>query len=133
MPSISDENARASRRSEKWVLTKLKFLKKYKFTIAYENFSAPGWFTEKLTHPMLVNSIPIYIGHESVKKDFNTKSFINFHDFKNMEKFIDYIIKVDNDDKLYEKILREPWYKNGKTPKDFDNKLFLKRLKKIFE
>ena len=118
--------------SQNWVLDKLDFLNKYKFTIAFENFSKSGWITEKLTHPMLVNSIPIYFGHKDVNKEFNTKSFLNYNDFNNMEEFIDYIKKVDNDDRFYEKMLREPWYKDNKLPKDFDNKRLLKRFKEIF-
>ncbi|MDP3966123.1 MAG: glycosyltransferase family 10 [archaeon] len=133
MSPIKAKNARESRRSENWVLTKLDFLRRYKFTIAFENFSAPGWTTEKLTHPMLVNSIPLYVGHKDVNKDFNTKSFINFQDFGNMKDFIKYIIKVDQDENLYKEILRAPWYKDSKMPKDFDNNRFFKRLKKIFD
>ena len=132
MPPINSDSPKKSRMSQNWVLDKLDFLNKYKFTIAFENFSKSGWITEKLTHPMLVNSIPIYFGHKDVNKEFNTKSFLNYNDFNNMEEFIDYIKKVDNDDRFYEKMLREPWYKDNKLPKDFDNKRLLKRFKEIF-
>jgi hypothetical protein len=49
-----------------------------------------------------------------------------------MKDFIDYIIRVDNDDALYERILREPWYKDNKLPKDFDTRKVLKRFNQIF-
>jgi alpha(1,3/1,4) fucosyltransferase len=132
MPPISSDSAKKSRASSNWVLDKLAFLKKYKFTIAFENFSRPGWVTEKLTHPMLVNSIPIYVGHKDVRRDFNTKSFINCNDFKNMKDFIEYIIKVDNDDMLYKEILKEPWYKDNKMPPEFYEERVLNRFKEIF-
>jgi alpha(1,3/1,4) fucosyltransferase len=132
MPPISYNSPRESRLSSNWVLDKLKYLKRYKFTISFENFSKSGWTTEKLTHPMLVNSIPIYFGHKDVNKEFNTKSFINYNDFNNMDEFIKYIIKVDNDDELYEKILREPWYNDNKLPPGFDEERIIKRLKEIF-
>jgi hypothetical protein len=133
MPPIgSHSDAKKSRLARTWVEDKLDFIKKYKFTIAFENISRPGWTTEKLTHPMLVNSIPIYIGHPSVVKEFNPNSFINFNNFKNMKEFIEYIIKVDKDDKLYERMLREPWYKDNKLPRDFDIKRIQKRFKEIF-
>ena len=131
-PIGSHLNARKSRASGIWVQEKLNFLKDYKFTIAFENFYQPGWTTEKLTHPMLVNSIPIYFGHKDVNKEFNPKSFINFNDFKNINEFIDYIIKVDKDDKLYEKILRESWYKDNKQSKEFNEERILKRFIQIF-
>ncbi len=132
MPPISHGNPKESRVAENWAMNKLNFLKSYKFTIAFENLSKPGWVTEKLTHPMLVNSIPIYVGHKDVNKEFNTKSFINYSDFKNMKEFIDYIIKVDNDDKLYEKILKEPLYKDNKFPKDLDIRTIQNKFKRIF-
>jgi hypothetical protein len=132
MPPIGHGSPKKSRESANWAKEKLDFLKSYKFTIGFENFSAPGWVTEKLTHPMLVNSIPIYFGHKEVAKDFNTRSFINANDFKNIKELIKYVIKVDNDDKLYEKILNEPWFKDNKFSKDFDNERLLKRFKEIF-
>jgi len=131
-PPIKSDSSKKSRISLNWVQEKIDYLKPYKFTIAFENFYQPGWTTEKLTHPMLVNSIPIYFGHKDVNKEFNPKSFINFNDFKNINEFIDYIIKVDKDDKLYEKILRESWYKDNKQSKEFNEERILKRFIQIF-
>ncbi len=132
LPIGNYTDAKKSRFAVNWVEEKLDFLKPYKFTISFENASVSGWITEKLTHPMLVNSIPIYFGHEDVSKEFNTKSFINYNDFKSMKEFINFIIKVDNDDSLYEKILNEPRYKDNKIPEDFDIKRIEKRFKEIF-
>lgn len=89
---------------------KIQFIKDYKFTIAFENSSYPGYTTEKIFEPMLVNSIPIYWGNPLVYKDFNPKSFINCHDFKNMDEVIEKIIEVDNNPELYKQILNEPYF-----------------------
>ncbi|HIH52430.1 MAG TPA: hypothetical protein HA284_02745 [Nanoarchaeota archaeon] len=132
MHSISHDTPKNSRISENWVLEKLNFIKKYKFTIAFENSSNSGWITEKLTHPFLVNSIPIYFGHKDVEKNFNSKSFLNFNDYKNMNEFIKRIIEVDQNDKLYEKYLREPVFKGGKIPEIAYEERILKRFKEIF-
>jgi len=134
MPPISSGDPKKSRLSKNWSKEKLKFIRPYKFTIAFENFAGSGWVTEKLTHPMLVNSIPIYFGHNDVNKDFNTKSFINYNDFKNMKELINHIIKVDNDNRLYEKYLKQPWYKNNKYSKNIhiNDKKILKRFCEIF-
>ena len=59
---------------------KRKFLSEYKFTIAFENYSYPGYQTEKLFDAMQVNSIPIYCGDPNVELTFNTKSFVNTAD-----------------------------------------------------
>jgi len=133
MPPIGNhKDPKKSRLTNNWVEEKLNFINNYKFTIAFENKFISGGVTEKLTHPMLVNSIPIYVGHPSVVKEFNPKSFINFNEFKNMKEFINFIMKVDKDDELYEKILREPWYKNENLPKDLDIQRIQKRFKDIF-
>ena len=67
MPPIGSHiNPRESRSSFLWVKEKLKFIKPYKFSIGFENLSSPGWVTEKLTQPFLVNSVPIYFGHPEV-------------------------------------------------------------------
>ncbi|HEY9851381.1 MAG TPA: glycosyltransferase family 10 [Leptolyngbyaceae cyanobacterium] len=60
---------------------KKKFLSQYKFTIAFENYSYPGYNTEKLLDPMNVNSLPIYWGNPHIALHFNTKSFINAHEY----------------------------------------------------
>lgn len=62
---------------------KKQFLKMYKFTIAFENYSYPGYQTEKLYDAMSVNSIPIYFGDPFIGEVFNVKSFINARDFIN--------------------------------------------------
>src|SRR3989339_823106 len=113
-------------------LLKINFLKNYKFTIAFENSVTPGYNTEKLIHPIIANSIPIYFGDPFVSRDFNTKSFINVHDFKNMDDVIKRIIQIDNDNKLYERILNEPWLKDNKKNKYMDEKKLKKRMKEIF-
>ena len=53
----------------------------YKFTVAFENNSALGYNTEKLTDPMLAGSIPIYFGNPQIGRHFNTRSFINAHEY----------------------------------------------------
>ena len=132
MVPISNSSPRASRVSPDWVKTKIDFIKKYKFTIAFEN-DKNSYITEKLVHPLLVNSIPIYFGNEKVGKDFNTKCFINYNDFNNMKEFIKHIINVDKDDELYKQYLEQPIFNNEKQ-RDFDNEERIeKRLNEIIE
>lgn len=133
MPPVSNDDPRASRVSKDWVDTKLEFLKPYKFTIAFENETKDGWTTEKLTHPMLVNSIPIYIGNERVGRDFNTERFINFSDFKGMKEFIEYIIRVDTNDELYRKYLEQPIFNTQKQHYFASHKRVADKLKEIIE
>jgi hypothetical protein len=92
---------------------KLEFIRKFKFTIAFENSSYPGYTTEKLIQPMLVHSLPIYWGNPMVVKDFNPKSFINYHDYQDDEAVIEKIIELDRNDDLYLQYCAEPYYHNN--------------------
>ncbi len=108
------------------------FVRNYKFTIAFENSSYPGYATEKLFEPMLENSIPIYWGDPLVDRDFDTGSFINYQDFGTDEKLIERIIEVDRNDDLYMRMLSQPWYKDNKMPDCCREELIIEHFKKIF-
>jgi hypothetical protein len=102
------------------VSNKIEFLKSYKFTICFENSEYPGYTTEKLIHPKLVDSIPIYWGNPDVAKDFNTKAFINAYDLKDLDELVSFIIEVDKNDNLYFDMLNETHFKDDKIPFDLD-------------
>ncbi|MBQ4162539.1 MAG: glycosyltransferase [Parabacteroides sp.] len=102
---------------------KMVFIKDYKFTIAFENSSLPGYTTEKIMEPMIVNSIPIYWGNPDVGKDFNEKSFVHIKDKATMDLVIEEIIRLDSDDDYYLEKLSEPWLLSGCTYKDWFSSL----------
>jgi hypothetical protein len=60
---------------------KIDFLRQYKFVIAFENSSRPGYNTEKLTHAIEADCVPIYWGDSEVGRQFNVHRFINAHDY----------------------------------------------------
>ncbi len=91
-----------------WGRSKLAFISKYKFTIAFENCAMDGYTTEKLSQPLEANSIPIYWGNPVVAKDFNPKAFINCHDFNSFDEVIERIKFLDSNDEAYMAMLREP-------------------------
>lgn len=98
---------------ENWVITKLKFLQLYKFTIAFENTSLSGYTTEKLYHPFQAYSIPIYWGNPDVCEQFNPKAFINANDYgEDFEGLIEKVIELDTDDEKYLAMLREPPFRS---------------------
>ena len=68
------------RKGDLWQ-TKRRFLESYKFTIAFENYSFPGYNTEKLLDPMLAGSLPIYFGNPRIHEHFNQRSFVNGHEY----------------------------------------------------
>lgn len=112
---------------------KLKFLNEYKFTICFENSETNGYTTEKIVHPKLVNSIPLYWGNPAVSKDWYTGSFVDYYKFNNLDDYIRYIIELDNDDSLYFDMLSKPHFDNDKIPHDLDYRTMLNFLEKVFD
>jgi len=93
---------------ENTIKAKIEYCKKHKFVMAFENGSHPGYVTEKILDGFYSNSIPIYWGSKTVGIDFNTDAFINGHDFNSFEELLEYIVKIDKDDALYNNIVSQP-------------------------
>ena len=113
------------------VSDKLQFIDQYKFTIAFENSEHEGYTTEKLVHPKLVDSIPIYWGNPLVSLDWNTESFVNYYDHMSIRKMIEYIKEIDNNESLYLEILGKSHYNHSTIPRDHDVDNLLIFLKNV--
>ena len=107
------------------------FISKYKFTFAFENSSYPGYTTEKILDPLLCGSIPLYWGNREVAKDFNPKSFLNYHDYENDEEFMAKIIEYDTNKNLYLEMLSEPPFNDNKINEFVDKDNLKSRMKYI--
>ena len=90
-----------------FVKDKIQFLKKYKFSIGMENSEADGYASEKIIDSFLAGTIPIYYGDYMIDEYINPKSYILIRNEKDIQIKINYIKKIDNDDKLYRSILKE--------------------------
>ena len=101
-------------------INKINFIKKYKFNLCFENKSQPGYITEKLTDAMIAKTIPIYWGCNRVGEEFNKKSILFRNDYSSDEEFIEKIIEVHKTPKLYEEIIREPYFLNNEPNKYYD-------------
>lgn len=86
----------------------INWLSGYKFIIAFENKTFPGYMTEKLFQAYYAGAIPIWYGDRKALKDINPKAIIYSGDFKSLNELGDYVKRVDEDPELYEKIWREP-------------------------
>jgi len=119
------------------VSDKRKFQSDYKFSVAFENNAYrpqhPGYTTEKIMEPMTVNSIPIYWGNPLINKEFNIQSFVNFYDFNDFGKMIEYIIDLDKNTDKYLEILRTPWFVSNIIPEDNRIENIKSFLYKIFQ
>lgn len=90
------------------------FLSKCKFVIAYENQAYPGYLTEKVFNAYFAGAVPIYYGHPTVLNDINKKAVIYAGDFHNLDEVVEYVKKVDNNDKLYCSIYKENIVKHNR-------------------
>ena len=84
---------------------KIAFLMDYKFNIAFENESYPGYTTEKLPESFIGNTVPIYWGNPLIDKEFNAGAFINAHEFRNLDQVVEFVVELDRNDLLYRKYL----------------------------
>ena len=112
---------------------KLSFLSRYKFTIAYENSSYPGYVTEKIADAFAADSLPVYWGNPVVDRDFNPASFINYHDLGSNDAVIERIIELDQDDEAYLEVLRQPRYPDNRFPDFAQPDQIKERLQQIVE
>jgi len=102
------------------VKNKIKFLSFYKFSIAMENTEGQGYVSEKIIDSFLAGTIPIYYGGYMIDEFINPKSYILIKNENDMLKKIEYIKKIDNDDKLYKTILNEKLFINDNLVKISD-------------
>jgi hypothetical protein len=85
------------------------FMSGYKFSLAFENSSAPGYITEKLPQAMAAGTIPVYWGDPTVDRTFNPRSFIWLRSEADIGQAVERIIELDNDPEKYRAMLHEPW------------------------
>ncbi len=102
---------------------KLAFQKQYKFAMAFENSSHSGYTTEKLVEAFAAQTVPIYWGDPDIGKVFNEKAFINVLKYESLEAAMEQIIKIDEDDALYQQMLQEPALNNISYVEQVKNEL----------
>ncbi len=76
--------------------------KTYKFYLAFENSACVDYVTEKLKHPLSNNMIPIVMGGVNYDVRAPPHSVINVLDYKSPKDLAEYLILLDEKQKLYE-------------------------------
>ena len=89
------------------VSDKLKFLSNYKFSICFENSKTQGYISEKLVDAFEAGTIPIYYRDDTVAELLNNRAYIHVRDKNDFDEKIELIKKIDNNDTLYQEIIRE--------------------------
>ena len=84
-----------------WNASKVRFLSRYKFNIAFENSNADGYITEKLTDCFLGNTVPIYYGGAGNTAPFPREAMIYANDYADEDALLARIREVNENDGLY--------------------------------
>ena len=95
------------------VNNKLEFELQHKFSIAFENSSRSGYVTEKIVSSIVANTIPIYWGSPTIGEEFNTKRFINCHDYASFEKVLERVRELDTNDEAFLEMINQPLAAEG--------------------
>ncbi|WP_318466391.1 glycosyltransferase family 10 domain-containing protein [Photobacterium leiognathi] len=78
------------------VESKSETLKKYKFTICFENAQMiEGYITEKIFDCFFAGSVPIYWGAPNISTHIPKECYIDFRDFNNYSELYDFIKNID--------------------------------------
>ena len=108
------------------IKNKIEFLQTYKFSISMENTNGDGYVSEKIIDSFLAGTIPIYYGDYLIDEYINPKVYILIKGDKDIHEKIEYIKKIDQNDELYNSIIRESIFINDKYT-DIMNKIELER------
>ena len=103
----------------------------YKFVLSLENGIEYGYITEKLINPIIAGSIPIYAGPEDAFSIINKERVIYIYDFTDYNELLEYIKKIDNDDELYNSIIRKDIFISDLNFDTFENNLLLELKKSL--
>ena len=76
---------------------KLAFLRHFRFNIAFENESFPGYLTEKIVDAFTAGCVPIYHGDPYVESTFSPAAFIHVRDESGYGEAIERILALDRD------------------------------------
>jgi hypothetical protein len=75
-------------------------LKKYKFSICFENSSFPGWVTERIFDSFLAGCVPIYLGDPNILSRVPREAFIDMRHFKSYDQLYAYIKNMNSNEYL---------------------------------
>lgn len=113
---------------------KINFFNKFKFNISIHYTNTDYILQEKIFHSYFSGAIPIFFGNRFILEEgFNPNSFINLHDYSNLDDFLELVKEIDNNEELWKKYIEEPIYLDNKLPEYFDFDYTLNFLEKIIE
>lgn len=87
----------------------IKIKSPYKFSIASENATFPGYTSEKILTSLASHTVPIYFGDPNITEIVNPECFLNCNALKDLEEIVELVKRVDEDDDLWSRMISSPW------------------------
>jgi hypothetical protein len=113
---------------------KIGFFQKNKFNISIHYTNTDYILQEKIYHAFFSGAIPIFFGNKYILEEgFNPESFINLHDFTDLDCFLSLIKEIDANQSLYKKYIESPIFIDNKLPEYYDFDYTLNFLEKLVE
>jgi hypothetical protein len=109
--------------------TKLNTIRKYKFTLAFENSDDRDYVTEKFFQPLEVGSVPVFYGTSNIADFAPPHSYINAKDFSSAKELADYLKFLDRNDDEYESYLE--WKKKGDIGDNLRHLIAIRKINSI--
>jgi hypothetical protein len=134
--------------------------KPFKFALVFENNAEQGYLTEKILNAFLADAIPVYFGHPGIRNVFNPERFI-FCEFpieslrarnaegerlnkdkaewlkdvarNELESCVAHIKMVERDTDLFKYMLRQPIFRDGQLPDDFNITAIGQKFRLLYE
>lgn len=130
---LNNTGIKSTRNSLDWRMESIEIRSPYKFSIAAENATFPGYVSEKLISCLQAATVPIYWGDPTVTVDFNQEAFINCHNYTSLDEVIAKIREIDEDDAQWYNIVTTPWHTDEQLRcKKEEDKAYIEFLMRIF-
>lgn len=98
----------SGRREIGWRRSKIAYQRRFRFVVAFENRSHPGYTTEKLYDALVAGAIPVYWGNPRVDDDFDPRAFIWCRGPEDVERVVGVVAALDADPSLAAELLAGP-------------------------
>ena len=109
------------------VLNKDLIISNYKFCLVIENMRDFSYITEKIFHPIISGSVPIYLGAPDINKYIPSDCFINLSEYKDWNQLCKFIKNFDKNDYQNFLVSREKFLKSSQFDK-FNSESFSKAI-----
>lgn len=114
-----------------WTAPKVEAQRKFKFTIAFENSTSPGYTTEKLVHALAADTVPIYWGDPQVGRLFNPDRIIDLSRMS-VSEGVERVIDLHRDEAAWLEMVNRPFFVPGAPLDQLNDEALLDAFDRIF-